>query len=66
MSYSQLGKNNIFHPIGFHSHKISPTEINYKIHDKELFAFMDAFEKWCHFLGKIQHEIIMYSDHKNL
>ncbi len=32
----QLGKT-------FHSHKFSPMEINYKIHDKELLAIVDAF-----------------------
>jgi hypothetical protein len=41
-------------------------ENNYKIHDKELLAIMDAFEKWHHFLEGVQHEIIMYSNHKNL
>jgi hypothetical protein len=27
---------------------------------------MDAFEEWRHLLEGVQHEIIMYSDHKNL
>jgi hypothetical protein len=35
---SQLGKNNFFHLVGFHSCKISPIEINYEIHEKGLLA----------------------------
>jgi hypothetical protein len=27
---------------------------------------MDAFEKWHHLLEGVQHEIIVYSNHKNL
>jgi hypothetical protein len=41
-------------------------EINYEIHDKELIAIMDAFEEWHHLLEIVQHEIIVYSNHKNL
>jgi hypothetical protein len=41
-------------------------EINCKIHDKELLAIMDAFEGWHHLLEGVQHEITMYSNHKNL
>jgi hypothetical protein len=31
---SQLGEDNLFHLIGFHSCKFSPAKINYEIHDK--------------------------------
>jgi hypothetical protein len=41
-------------------------EINNKIHDKELLAIVDAFEEWRHMFERAQHEIIMYSNHKNL
>jgi hypothetical protein len=27
---------------------------------------MDAFKEWCHLLERVQHEITMYFDHKNL
>jgi hypothetical protein len=30
---SQLGENNVLHHVNFYSHKFSPTQINYKIHD---------------------------------
>jgi hypothetical protein len=64
--FSQLGKNNFFHPIGFHFHKFFLAKINYKIHDKELLAIMDAFKEWCHLLEGGQHETTMYLNHKNL
>jgi hypothetical protein len=41
-------------------------EINYKIHDKELLTIMDAFKEWRRLLEGVQHEIILYSNHKNL
>jgi hypothetical protein len=43
--FSQLGEDNLFHPIGFHFRKFNLVEINYKIHDKELLAIVDAFEE---------------------
>jgi len=63
---SQLEEDNLLHPVGFHSHKFSLVKINYENHDKELLAIMDAFEEWHHLLEEVQHEIIMYFDHKNL
>jgi hypothetical protein len=63
---SQLGKNNFLHHVGFCSRKFSPAEINYEIYDKKLLAIVDAFEEWRHLLEGAQHEIIMYSNHKNL
>ncbi len=62
---SQPRKDNLFHLVGFRSHKFSPTEINYEIHDKGFLAIMDAFEEWCHLFEGVQHEITMYSDHMN-
>jgi len=62
---SQHGEDNLLHPIHFYSSKFSLVEINFKIHDKELLAIMDAFEDCCHLFERAQHEIIMYSDQKN-
>jgi hypothetical protein len=63
---SQPKEDNLFHLVGFCSHKFSPTKINYEIHDKELLTIMDAFEEWHHLFEGIQHETILYSNHKNL
>jgi hypothetical protein len=43
--HSQHKEDNLLHPIDFCSFKFFPVEINYKIHDKELLAIVDAFER---------------------
>jgi hypothetical protein len=63
---SQHGEDNLLHHIDFHSCKFFLAKINYKIHDKELFAIVDVFEEWCHLLEEVQHETITFSNHKNL
>ena len=63
---SQLGDGEKLHPIAFHSRKFSATEINYKIHDKELLAIVDSFQEWCHLLKGATHQVTIYIDHKNL
>ncbi len=64
--FSQLGKNNLFHPNGFHFRKFFLVEINYEIFDKKNLAIVDAFAEWHHLFEGVQHEIIVYLDHKNL
>jgi hypothetical protein len=64
--FSQLREDNFFHPIGFCFHNFFLSKINYEIHDKKLLTIVDAFEKWRHLLEKVQHEINVYLDHKNL
>jgi hypothetical protein len=39
----QYGEDGRLHPIAYHSRKFSTVKINYKIHDKELLAIIDAF-----------------------
>ena len=34
------------HPIAFHSHTFSGTELNYDVHDKELLAIYKVFQCW--------------------
>ncbi len=46
MVLSQHGKDVRLHPVVFLSRKFLAMEINYEIHDKELLAIMNAFEKW--------------------
>jgi hypothetical protein len=64
--FSQIGKVNFFHLIRFYFCNFFPTEINCNIYDKEILAIMDAFEEWYHLFEGVQHEIIVYSSHKNL
>ena len=63
---SQPGKDGQSHPVAFHSRKFTTAEINYEVHDKELLVVVDSFEQWRHFLEGSPHQIIIYSDHKNL
>ena len=64
--WSQLGDREKLHPAAFHFQKFSVAEINYEIHDKELLAIVDSFQEWCHLLEGTTHEVIVYTNHKNL
>jgi len=59
-------KNNDIHPIAFHSWTFSIPELNYNIHDKELFAIFKAFKIWWHYLERSTSPINIVTDHKNL
>ena len=63
---SQQGDKEELHHVAFHSRKFDAAEINYKIHDKELLAIVDSFVQWPHFLEGSPHQVIVFSDHKNL
>ena len=54
------------HPVGFHSRKFNPTELNYDVHDKELFAIFEAFRIWRHYLEGSADPVDVVTDHKNL
>ena len=63
---SQPGEDGHLHPVVFHSRKFNVAEINYEVPDKELLAVVNSFAQWRHFLEDSPHQIIIYSDHKNL
>ena len=54
------------HPVAYYSRKLTDSEINYAVHDKELLAIVAAFKHWRHYLAGSQHVITVYCDHKNL
>ena len=54
------------HPIAFHSHSFTPTEINYDTHNKEFLAIFSAFKVWQHYLEGSLSPIDVVTDHKNL
>jgi RNase H-like domain found in reverse transcriptase len=54
------------HPIAFYSRKMSAPELNYDIHDKELLAIVEAFKEWRVYLEGPEHQVLVYTDHKNL
>jgi hypothetical protein len=63
---SQEQADGQLHPVAFYSRKLLPAEANYDTHDKELLAIVVIFKEWRHFLEGAQHQIVVFSDHKNL
>ena len=59
-------ENGEIHPVGFHSRSFNPTELNYDVHDKELFAIFEAFRIWRHYLDGSAAPVDVVTDHKNL
>ncbi|KAJ8472542.1 hypothetical protein ONZ45_g16617 [Pleurotus djamor] len=54
------------HPVAFFSRKMSPAEINYDVHDKELLAIVDSFRDMRAWTLGSPHPIDVICDHKNL
>ncbi|TID01823.1 Transposon Tf2-9 polyprotein [Colletotrichum higginsianum] len=54
------------HPCAFFSKAFHGPELNYQIHDKELMAIIEAFHEWRPQLSGTKHEVLVYTDHKNL
>ena len=42
---SQQDESGNLHPVAFHSRKFTDSELNYKIHYKELLAIVEAFKQ---------------------
>ncbi len=64
--FSQEHDGNVWRPVGFYSHVLVGHEINWEIHDKELFAIVEAFRKWRPEFMSVRHRIEVYSDHRSL
>ncbi|KAL0148088.1 hypothetical protein M9458_056628, partial [Cirrhinus mrigala] len=54
------------HPCVYFSHRLSPTERNYDIGNRELLAVRLALEEWCHWSEGLGVPFIIWTDHKNL
>ena len=63
---SQQHKDKLWYPIGFYSHVLNGHEPNWEIHDKELFAIIEAFHKWRPELMSVQDRLAVYTDHRSL
>jgi hypothetical protein len=50
----------------FYSRTLSPPELNYNTHDKELLAIHEAFRTWPHYLEGSSEPVDVVMDHKNL
>lgn len=53
-------------PVAFLSHKLTDTEKNYPIHDKELLAVIFALKKWRHLIRSSTQPVHIYTDHHAL
>jgi len=63
---SQLSaEDDKWHPVAYFSKSLSETERNYKIHNKEILAIIQALEEWQHFLEGAPHKFKVWTDHKN-
>jgi len=63
---SQLHPDGKRRPVGYYSRKLTPAELNYDIHDKELLAVVAALTEWRSWLEGPKYQVTVLSDHKNL
>ena len=61
---TQRQKNGLTRPIAYFSRKLTPSEANWPIHDKEMWAVIAAIRHWRAELQPV--EFTVYTDHKNL
>jgi len=54
------------HPITFHSHTFTGSELNYDVHNKELLEMFKAFKCWWHYLESFTSPIYVVTDHQDL
>ncbi len=54
------------YPCAYHSRKLTPTERNYDVGDRELLAIKSALEEWRHWLEGANHPFTVLTDHRNL
>jgi hypothetical protein len=54
---SQLMEDNLWHPVAYISKSFNPTERNYNVHDKELYAIIHTLEAWRHYLEGCKYQI---------
>ena len=63
---SQKQKDGTLRPVAYYSRKMTPAELNYDVHDKELLAIVIAFEQWRVYLEGSKYPVAVQTDHKNL
>jgi len=53
-------------PVAYYSRKMTPAELNYDVHDKELLAIVVACKQWRSYLEGPKYPVQVWTDHKNL
>ena len=54
------------HPLAYYSRKLSESEVNYSIHDKEMLGVMESFREFRPWLAGTEIPVSVITDHKNL
>jgi hypothetical protein len=54
------------HLVAFHARKMELAEKNHDIHDKELLAVVEAFERWRPYYYWAHFPILVFTNHQNL
>jgi RNase H-like domain found in reverse transcriptase/Reverse transcriptase (RNA-dependent DNA polymerase)/Integrase zinc binding domain/Chromo (CHRromatin Organisation MOdifier) domain/Aspartyl protease len=63
---TQPGPEGRKQPIAYYSRKMTPAELNYDVHDKELLAVVEALREWRVYLEGAKYQVLVITDHKNL
>ena len=61
----QSPDNDKWHLVAFLSKSLSLVERNYEIHDKEMLAIVRALVEWRHLVEGGEHQVEIWTDHKN-
>jgi len=59
-------KDKKWRPVAFLSNSLNETEMNYKIHNKEMLVVIKGLENWKHLLESAKYKFEVCPDHKNL
>ena len=62
----QLDSDGLLHPVAYYSQKLTPSEINYDVHNKELLAVVDSFCDMRAWVLGSPVPVLVICDHKNL
>jgi predicted aspartyl protease/transposase InsO family protein len=63
---SQYDEEGRLRPVAYASQRLSPSECNYEIHDKELLAIIRAIKQWDGELRSVAQPFTILTDHNNL
>ena len=63
---SQEHSKGVWKPVGYFSKTMSPAELNYPIHDKELLAIVKSLQQWRADLARTDSVIRVWTDHRAL
>lgn len=58
--------DNKTHPCAFFSFRLSSAERNYDVGDCKLLAIKLTSQEWQHWLERVEHPVLVWTDHKNL